>query len=150
MKAFHFKLERLLNLRKYREREWEIRLAEVTGRCVRLSKEIEERTGRKAEVFLRGNLGASASEYLAVHGFMKRLDQEIERKSAELASNEREREAVQEKYLEYSRERKVLDNLKAKRESEYRKIQKVEEVKQIDDINTGRAARVKSAAGRES
>ncbi len=150
MKAFHFKLERILSLRKHREREWEIRLAEVTGRCVQLSREIEDRNRRKGETLLQMPGAGSVSGYLAIHGYMKRLEQEMEKKSAELAVAEQEREAVQEKYLEYSRERKVLDNLKEKREREYRKTQKMEEVKEIDDINTGRAARVTSSALRES
>ena len=58
---------------------------------------------------------------------------------------------MQAEYLKYSRERKVLDNLKEKRAAEYAAGQKIEEVKQIDDINTGRAARRKErVAHRES
>ena len=150
MRAFHYRLERLLSLRRHREREWEIRLAEVTGHCVKLAREIEERSFKKAEALLSGLRGESVHDYLVTHEYMKRLDQEIEKKGAELAVRERERGEIQTEYLKASRDRKVLDNLKAKREAEYRKEQKVEEVKEIDDINTGRAARVNPAAELES
>ena len=143
MKAFRFKLERILNLRKHREREWEIRLAGITGECVGLSREIEERSLRKAGAFLKGMAGEEAGAYLLTHRYMARLDQEIEKMSAELAVCERKREEIKLEYLKYSRERKVLDNLKEKRAAEYSAEQKIEEVKQIDDINTGRAARSK-------
>ena len=150
MRAFQFKLERLLSLRKYRERELEIRLAEATGRCVRFTREIEERNVRKVQSLGTALRGDTVEEYLDIHRYIKRLDQEIERKSAELTAAEQTRKEIQADYLEASRERKVLDNLKTKREAEYRKAQKVEDVKQIDDINTGRAARVRPAAELES
>jgi len=82
---------------------------------------------------------------------MARLTQEIEKKSAELKSCRRKREEIQAEYLKCSRDRKVLDNLKEKRMAEYMRAQKIEEVKQVDDINTGRAARaIERAASRES
>ena len=151
MKAFRFKLERILSLRKYREREWEIKLAGITGECVRLSREIEERSLRKADAFLKGTTGEEVGVYLSTHRYMARLDQEIDKKSTELAVCQRKREEIKLEYLKYSRERKVLDNLKEKRAEEYADEQKIEEVKQIDDINTGRAARSRERiAGRES
>ncbi|MBN1686236.1 MAG: flagellar export protein FliJ [Spirochaetales bacterium] len=151
MKAFRFKLERILALRKHREHEWEIKLAEITGKCVKLMREIEERKSKKTGALLNGATGTEAEDYLSVHRYMARLDQEIQVRKIELESCERKRERVQAEYLRYSRERKVLDNLKEKRKAEYLGAQKVEEVKQIDDINTVRAARVLArAADRES
>jgi flagellar FliJ protein len=150
MKAFRFKLERILSLRKHREREWEIRLAEITGKCVTLAREIEDRTIRKADALLRAAPRGEVEGYLATHLYMRRLDQEIEKKNAELAANEQKREQIQAEYLKYSRDRKVLDNLKEKRMAEYMAGQKVEEVKQIDDINTGRAARAERVTHRGS
>ena len=42
MQRFQFRLERLLDLRKYREREWELKLAEITGICLMIRRRIEE------------------------------------------------------------------------------------------------------------
>jgi flagellar FliJ protein len=44
-------------------------------------------------------------------------------------------------YLEASRDRKILDKLREKREGEYRKIVSAGEIKVIDDISGGAAAR---------
>ena len=99
MKRFRFKLERILSLRKHREREWEIKLAEITGECVRLAREIEERSISKAEVFMKGAPAGEAHAFLTVHRYMARLDQEIAKKSAELAVCEQKREEVKREYL---------------------------------------------------
>jgi flagellar protein FliJ len=142
MKAFQFKLERILAIRKHREREWEIRLAQATGECVQLRRDIESRVMHKAEALRRMGLEhLGAGEMLESHLYMARLDQEAERKSAELVVCERERERIQGHYLEASKDRKVLDKLREKRSGGYLKEQRTEEIKELDDINTGRAAR---------
>lgn len=106
---------------------------------------------RKADTFLHRAEGGSAAEYLWAHRYMMRLDQEIENRTVELQLCERKREQVRKEYVKHSRDRKVLENLKDKRKVEYIDQQKIEEVKEIDDINTGRAARaLEIAAGRES
>ena len=74
----------------------------------------------------------------------------MNRKRAQLTLSEQEREKIQKEYLEASRDRKVLSKLRERREAQYAKERKLEEVKEIDDINTGRAAIVRSRAyGRE-
>lgn len=142
MKAFQFKLDRILAIRKHREQEWEIRLAAATGECVRLRRDIQSRIERKAEALRRiGREHLDAGELLESHLYMARLDQEAARKSGELVACERERERIQAGYLEASRNRKVLDKLREKRSAGYLKEQRAEEIKHLDDINTGRAAR---------
>ena len=42
MRRFQFRLERFLDLRRWKEREWEIRLAQATGKVVLLKNRIEE------------------------------------------------------------------------------------------------------------
>jgi flagellar FliJ protein len=144
MRAFRFKLERILSLRRHAERDWEIRLAGITGKCVSLRRDIEDRMERKAETMLQGSTrGASAEELLMKHRYMARLDQEAGKKHEELSESEQKREEVQAQYVEASKERKILDKLKEKRSATYIKHQRVEEAKQIDDINTGRASRPK-------
>ena len=145
MKAFRFKLERILSLRKHAERDWEIRLAGITGECVGLRRAIEERTKRRTASMLEGGSGnATAEDLLTKHLYMVRLDQEVGKKSAELAVCEQKRQEVQAKYIEASKERKILDKVKEKRSAAYVKEPRVEEVKQIDDINTGRVSRLRN------
>ncbi|MAG13914.1 MAG: hypothetical protein CMN78_04900 [Spirochaetales bacterium] len=142
MKRFRFKLERILSLRAYREREWELKLGMATGKCVRLSREIDDRTYLKARAALRGmKKQPQMADLLQNHLYLARIDQEIGHRNAELAEREKERKEVQAGYLDASKDRKVLSNLKDKLSEAYSKKQKLEEVKEIDDINTGRAAR---------
>ena len=145
MKAFRFKLERILALRKHREREWEIRLAGITGECVRLRREIEERDLNRAKALVDSIPGRTGEldvlDLINSQNYINRLEQEVERKGIDLAGCEAKREEVQASFLEVSRDRKVLDKLKEKRSFGYKKSQRIEEIKQIDDINTGRAVR---------
>ena len=96
MKSFTFRLERLLFLRKHKEREWELKLAEATGKCIVERKEIEHRLSLKAVAFrdyFSGTL--SAAELAASNLYLARLDQEIERHERMLSGFELEREKMQ-------------------------------------------------------
>jgi flagellar protein FliJ len=56
-------------------------------------------------------------------------------------------EKVRARYLEASKERKVLDKLRERREGEYYERQLDDEYRAVDDMNTSAAAvRVKDAA----
>ncbi len=142
MKAFTFKLERILSIRKHRELEWEIRLAGITRECLQLRRDIAARMELKAVALMQqGREYPDARVLLESHLYMARLDQESERKSSELSVCEQKRDQIKASYLEASRDRKVLDKLREKRAAAYLKEQRDGEFKQIDDFNTGRAAR---------
>ena len=142
MKRFKFKLERILSLRKHVERQWENKLAEATGKCVAIERQININLQRKAqEITDRFARRLSVQELIASHLFTTRLDIENEECEVELAERIREREVVQDGYLNASKERKVLDKLKERRAEENMRLQRSEDVKRIDDINMGRAAR---------
>ena len=144
MKRFVYRLDRLLSLRRHKEEEWERNLAVATGKVVGTQREIEERVKQKAGALVgqyRG--GAEVLHLLATNAYMRRLDQEIEHRQHLLVQYQLEREKVTERYLLASRDRKILDRLKEKRAAEYRKEQRIEEVKELDDITSGRAGLVR-------
>jgi flagellar protein FliJ len=139
VKRFAFKLERILTLRKYRERERELELARATGECVRIRRDIETATREKAlelsSRFVRpGDPATLHSSWL----FVSRLEQRIIRNEASLRAAERRRSELQLVYLEARRERMVLDKLKERRGEAYIAAKKLEEISEIDDMNTGR------------
>ncbi len=140
MKRFRFKLQRLIELRAYREHEWEIKLGEITGKCVSLKNGIRDRKKRKREVFKTRTSGDQAYES-SIEFYIKRLDIEVIRLKDQLADAEKLRKEVRTEYLEASKKRKVLDKLREKRGLEFRKEQLSADVKAVDDINTGAAAR---------
>ena len=149
MRRFQFRLERFLELRRWKEREWEIALAKVLGECLLLEKRISEIAAEVSasflSVFRTGTLvdieGMARREL-----YVLRLARERERTEEELAVKRAELEQVRGKYVEAARARKVLDKLKERRAGDYYEHQLDEEFKTIDDINTAASTRRDTAA----
>ena len=143
MRRFQFRLERFLDLRRWKEREWEIALAKILGECLLLENRIieigAEIGSSRLAVFTVGarvDVEAMARREL----YVQRLLRERERARATLEEKRIEMEKVRAKYLEASKERKVLDKLKARREGDYYEHQRREEYKVVDDLNSASAA----------
>jgi flagellar FliJ protein len=148
MRRFRFRLEKFLELRRWKEREREIALAKALGEVLMLEKRIAEIAEQiAASLFgqFRGEDGrdnridieAMARREL----YAQRLARERERKQAILVVKKRELEEARAKYLEASKERKVLDKLRERRETEYYEKAVDEEFKEIDDMNTASSTR---------
>ena len=73
--------------------------------------------------------------------YAQRLAQERERRRAELVVKQGELDEARARYLEASKERKVLDKLRERRETEYYEQAVDEEYKEIDDMNTASSTR---------
>lgn len=142
MRRFQFRLERFLDLRRWKEREWEIRLAHATGKVIVLQHRIAEIGAEIGESYGSSFTTGAAVDIAAMARrelYVQRLAAERERKTAELAVRTREMEEVRGHYLEAARDRKVLDKLKDRRSGEYYERQRDEEYEAIDDMNTARA-----------
>ncbi len=140
MKRFSFRLERLLTIKRYKEREWEMKLADITGQVILLEnkiKESRERIGRMLDE------RRPAAGIIDIYGlisnemYIARMRQTIINCGIRLERKKREREEIQKKFLEASKEKKVLEKLKQRKEEEHYKEAKKEEFKVVDDINTG-------------
>lgn len=144
MRQFHFRLEKLLELKKYEEREWELKLAHITGACMTLESKIRtiedeiHRGNRCAGTGVLNLTGLQAGEFYILR--LKTEKKEIEK---ELAEKNKERAAVSKEFLERSRDRKVLDKLKEKKGKEFYKEQIKEDFKHLDEINDGALSRKK-------
>jgi len=144
VKRFHFRLERLLELRSYRERQWLAKLAAASGHCIRLSQRITEASVAARGAFYtdikRGReLDLSLLTYR--EHYINRMNLEQKKLKKELEEKLRRRSEVQKKYQEVSRDKKVLEKLKSKRESEYYAQAKLEEFKIADDLNSSQFIR---------
>ena len=141
MRKFNFRLERFLDIRKYKEREWELKLAEITGVCISLKNNIEERL-RTIVVSMKKRAMHSDSIdielFLAYEKYINRLEVEISAFQEELVLKELQRSKVQKSYLEASSKRKVLEKLKEKRGIEFYKEQRKDELKETDDLTNSR------------
>jgi flagellar FliJ protein len=131
-------LERFLQLRRYDEREWELKLAEATGKCLRIQQGIADRQRDMVRTVREQpkDLGiVDMHLYHASEMYMERLDREIAEMTEDLAVQEANRSKIQEGYLEASKKRKVLEKLKERREAKHRKEQKKEEFNTLNDLN---------------
>jgi flagellar FliJ protein len=142
VKRFGFSLEKVLRLRKYREREAEMELGRAMGTLAGIENSIKEtarqRHGAASERFSRNR---SVMEIKSYDNYIVRLDGETERLLEEAAKAGLLVEKKRQAFLEASRERKVLDKLREKREKEYGREMLKEETKNLDDISGGNAAR---------
>lgn len=142
MRRFRFKLEKLLALRRYREKEWEIKLAEITGICINLERAIAYAESEKTRVLfkLTAGVGKVDMEILKFReSYTARLSRRVSELVEELSRRRMEQDEIRKKYIEVSRERKVLLKLKERRETEYYKMKRLDEIKEIDDISSSKA-----------
>lgn len=137
MRRFAFKLEKVLEFRRYDEREWELKLAEVTNRVIAVEQEIagwalrrSETTGRTvATGTVDMHLLRSREEYVTL------IDDRVRQLQSRLVVLEAEREKVRGGYLEASRRRKALSKLKERRSDEYYQEALKDEIRALDDIS---------------
>jgi flagellar FliJ protein len=138
MKAFSFGLEKVLNLRKFYEDEAKIELGRAMGVLADLESRLyavgRERVKAAAAQFAPENSASMLQQYMF---YIIRLDNLTEELLKEITLAEMKVEEAREAFLEASKERKVLDKLKDKRQKEYHKVILTEETKTLDDIGTG-------------
>jgi flagellar FliJ protein len=146
VKRFHFRLERLLELRAYREREWLAKLAEAAGHCVRVNRSLRQNSDATAAAFgsdFREGLEVDLSLLMYREQYLARLGVERRHLEDELQRRLARKDEVQKRYLEISRDRKILDKLKERREREFYREQRQEEFKVMDDANGSRYVRAR-------
>lgn len=148
MRRFSFSLEKVLELRRYDEREWELKLAEVTSRVLSVEHEIESwgqrRHSTTAQSVAPGEV--NMRDMRGREDYVSLIDVRVRELQSRLVALEAEREKVRQRYLEVSRRRKALSRLKERRGDEYYREAAKDETRAIDDI----AASMMSRRRRES
>ncbi|MDR2070789.1 MAG: flagellar export protein FliJ, partial [Treponema sp.] len=128
MKRFWFDLEKILEIRAYREREAEIELGRAVGVLTAIEQEIQSAAvNHSRAAACRFASGNGSEEIRRYDLYIRRLDAQRDRLLKEAAEAELKVETAREAFLEASRERKVIDKLKEKRRQEYRKVRLAEE-----------------------
>ncbi|MFP4115502.1 MAG: flagellar export protein FliJ [Spirochaetota bacterium] len=136
MRRFEFQLEKVLELRRYIEREWELKLAEATSRVIEVENEIAEwsRKRRSTASVAVPTGRVDMSSVRSREQYVNLIDDRTRRLERRLVTLEAEREKVRERYLEVSRDRKALSKLKDRRNDEHRQEAKKEEIRTLDEI----------------
>jgi flagellar FliJ protein len=152
VRRFQFRLERFLELRRWKERQWEIALAKIQGVCLSLERRIAEIA---AEIGASRLVGYTVGARIDVEAmarrelYVLRLARERERTRETLQEKRKELAKVLASYLEASKDRKVLDKLKERRAEEYYDRQLDEEFKNTDDMNTAAAVNARRSESAE-
>ncbi len=137
MKRFSFRLERVLELRAFAERQAEAKLAEKAGVCALLDLKLQQNAeatyaaGRE-----RFRPGGSVADYRSVEYYTLRLKAERDKLLKALALAEAEREEARLLYIEASKKKELLDKLKERAESTWYKAALLEETKTLDDLGS--------------
>ena len=134
MKDFIFSLEKVLDVRSFKQRQSEIKLGEATAESTRLKLRLQEIAQQR--VFSTRNQASSESieNMLAIEHYVVWLDQEKEKILNELAAAELVVEKRRQELNEAMKLRKVLEKLKEKQFTAYRKDMYKKEEQEIDDI----------------
>jgi len=134
MKRFQFRLKKLFDIRRYEEREWEIKLAKVTGACINLENRIENNYVESRRS-LRERAAITDLEWQrSLSRYQQRLEQDCSSLKKELEHELLARTGVEQEYLAASIKRKALAKLEGKQEAAYLRQQKQEEVKVLDEM----------------
>ncbi len=148
MKRFRFDLEKLRELRAYREREKEIELARAMAEAADIQRGIEALIRERiATAEARFAPGRSVGEIRSSDLYIQRLDRRREDLVQTAAKAELKVEQARSAYLEAAKDHKVLEKLKEKRKNEHRKASLLEEVKTLDDLSGGAGTRRSATQG---
>jgi flagellar FliJ protein len=135
MKRFVFKLEKILQLRKYEEQEAKIELGRALGTLAAIEGQIrslaQERSRNAAAQFSPSNSADMIRQYMF---YLLRLDQKKEELLKDAALAEQKAEEAREVFKAAFQNRQMLDKLKEKKKREYEDAREAEENKVIDDI----------------
>ncbi|MBU0935309.1 MAG: flagellar export protein FliJ [Spirochaetes bacterium] len=135
MKLFKFKLEHLLELRRFREQEAEGLLAAKAGVCAMLDRQLEENALRTHDLGReRFRTGGSMTDFLAAEHYSARLVAEREKLLKSLALAEAEREVARLAYIETYKSRELIDKLREREEKAWYKLARKEEVAVLDEL----------------
>jgi len=142
MKRFAFDLEKLLELRAYREKEAELALARAMGELSALEARIRSVAEEKSQVASdRFSPGRTAFDMRSAEFYLLRLEKTKESLMEAAAKAELVVEAARNAFVEASRDKKVIEKLREKRLAEHKKAAAIDEINAIDDISSGAAAR---------
>lgn len=139
MKKFKFKFERLLDIRKYQEREEQFRFAVVLGKYMKTKEVIDTSNNLRDDYLMSSkksvetlNINYLVNRDKARTGLMNRVKVHKNILKEQQFHVEKERE----KLVEATKKKKTLEILKDKKFEEYKKdVQKVEN-DELDEIGT--------------
>jgi flagellar protein FliJ len=136
MKRFNFRLEKVMQLRKFKEDECKLALGQAISILNIIENDIKmtavKRHNATEQRFNAGQDMASWDNYIL------RLEQEAEKLAEQAAQAELVVEEKRALYIEAQKDLKAIEKLKEKRKKEYRKEMMDLQMTEIDDMTAAR------------
>lgn len=138
MKRFSFSLQKLLDLREFREKESEIQLGKAIASRDAIRQDLEDVARKRHESAASRVGGVPVQELLAIERYIARLDNKRDSLLEDLAAAELVVEQKRAAYMDATRDRQILTKLREKKEASWRKDYLAEEASILDDIANSR------------
>jgi len=138
MKRFKFGLEKIMQLRKFKEEECKLALGQAVSILNKIENEIKQTAIKRHNAALQRF--ADIGETGAWENYIIRLDQEAQKLTEKAAQAEIVVEEKRALYLEAQKDLKVIEKLKEKKQKEYHKETLDFEMTEIDNLTAARYA----------
>jgi len=136
MKKFSFRLEKVMQLRKFKEDECKLALGQAISILNKIENDIKMTAVKRHNATeQRFNAGQDISSW---DNYILRLEQEVEKLAEQAAQAELVVEEKRALYIEAQKDLKAIEKLKEKRKKEYRKEMMDLQMTEIDDMTAAR------------
>jgi len=136
MRRFKFNLEKILQLRQFKEEECKIALGQAISALNIIENEIKQTALKRHSAALMRFV--DVEEIASWERYVIRLDEQAKQLTEKAAQAEMVVEEKRALYLEASKDLKAIEKLKEKQKREYRKEMLDYEIAQVDDLTAAR------------
>jgi len=136
MKKFAFNLEKILQIREFKEEECKLALGQAISALNKIESEIKITALMKHNAMNERFKDSAAAQSWDV--YILRLEQEAQKLTEQAAKAELVVEEKRAVYLEASKDLKAIEKLKEKQERKYRKEMLDAQMNEVDDITAAR------------
>lgn len=140
MKRFEFSLNKLFDLRQFREKQAELQLGKALSHRDAVQALLDDVARKRVQASTSRGETVAVEDLIAIERYVFRLDQRKEELFEELAAAELVLEKAREEFTLASRDRQVLEKLKDKKQAEWRKDYLSEEASMLDDLTSSKRA----------
>ncbi|MCD1653236.1 flagellar export protein FliJ [Treponema zuelzerae] len=140
MKRFEFSLNKLFDLRQFREKQAELQLGKALSHRDAVQALLDDVARKRVQASTSRGETVAVEDLIAIERYVFRLDQRKEELFEELAAAELVLERAREEFTLASRDRQVLEKLKDKKQAEWRKDYLSEEASMLDDLTSSKRA----------
>lgn len=145
MKKFVFKLETVLDMRKRKEEDIQIKLGIAISELHKMQLNLEEtykkRRSYQAEIEIFKSNIKQMDDLLMYQNYVDSMEKVIERMKLEILEMEKKVEEVRVLLGQAARERKMIEKMKEKEYEKYQKEQRTQEINFLDEIGVLKEAR---------